>query len=571
MGKIRKIDFSAERFGELAEKFYSEGKYVESLRFTFREIEEYGETLETLTRLCDIYENLGLSSTAIKYLFKALDISDSDDWPDIYEGLAVNYLNMGKEAQSALYYNRLIESDKSISNEMKLEIAEAFSQTKKPPLKISYPPKLVDYTEDLAAASRALKRGDCQSTIRRLDGIEEGSKAYEEAQEMLSLAYVLSGELDRAKEVCSRILEKNPNSIRAYATLAAAYLESDEQEKSRAIAEKLSTMQTDDEEEVYKIATVCCENGLHRQAYERFKYLEKQAPFDGRLLYFKGVSAYKSGLLKEAINAFSELYTVYPDAAVVRYYLEEMRREQLLKEKGEEVKKIDVNYFYTIPLPEREQRIEYLMTMEKASKEEVELLGMGANALGIFQWCFDERDGMDYDLQYLACLAACRSYQDEFLREILLDNEVIDALKVETLRMLYERNEGGEQGVVFYDVYHKVKLLPIEVGRKKRKKILQAYARTASRFSLLNSDFAERMKASAELLYRALETFDCLDHADNVEECACAIYLLSEVNEWGKNIEKMSSVFEANADRVRVLLTTVACYRQSDKDLDLIF
>ena len=571
MGKIRKIDFSAERFGELAEKFYSEGKYVESLRFTFREIEEYGETPETLTRLCDIYENLGLSSTAIKYLFKALDISDSDDWPDIYEGLAVNYLNMGKEAQSALYYNRLIESDKSISNEMKLEIAEAFSQTKKPPLKISYPPKLVDYTEDLAAASRALKRGDCQSTIRRLDGIEEGSKAYEEAQEMLSLAYVLSGELDRAKEVCSRILEKNPNSIRAYATLAAAYLESDEREKSRAIAEKLSTMQTDDEEEVYKIATVCCENGLHRQAYERFKYLEKQSPFDGRLLYFKGVSAYKSGLLKEAINAFSELYTVYPDAAVVRYYLEEMRREQLLKEKGEEVEKIDVNYFYTIPLPEREQRIEYLMTMEKASKEEVELLGMGANALGIFQWCFDERDGMDYDLQYLACLAACRSYQDEFLREILLDNEVIDALKVETLRMLYERNEGGEQGVVFYDVYHKVKLLPIEVGRKKRKKILQAYARTASRFSLLNSDFAERMKASAELLYRALETFDCLDHADNVEEYACAIYLLSEVNEWGKNIEKMSSVFEANADRVRVLLTTVACYRQSDKDLDLIF
>jgi hypothetical protein len=289
------------------------------------------------------------------------------------------------------------------------------------------------------------------------------------------------------------------------------------------------------------------------------------------LLYFKGATAYKSGLLDEAIDAFSNLCTVYPEAAVVQYYLDEMRREKSLVEQGEKPDKIEINYFYTIPKEERQNRIEFLLSVEKASKEEAEFLGMGANAMGYLQWCFDERDGMDYDLQYLACLVANRSRQDEFLREVLLDNEAIDPLKAEILRMLYERNEGGEQGVVFYDVYHRVNLLPISIGRKKRKKIISAYAKTASRFALLNEEFAQRLKSSAELLYKALETFDCLDHAEDIDECACVIYLLSDLKDWGKNIEKMSSAFEANVDRVKVLLTTVACYRQSDRDLDLLF
>jgi hypothetical protein len=137
--------------------------------------------------------------------------------------------------------------------------------------------------------------------------------------------------------------------------------------------------------------------------------------------------------------------------------------------------------------------------------------------------------------------------------------------------MFYERNEEGTQGVVFYDVYHKVNFLPIAIGRKKRKKFISAYAKTASRFALLNAEFATQLKASAELLYRALENFDRLDSTENVDECACAIYLLSDHKEWGKNIEKMAAAFEANVDLVKVLLTTVACYRQSDRDLDLLF
>lgn len=571
MGKTRRIDFSAKRLNAMAEKFYNEGNYVSALRFTFREIEENGESPISLNRLCDIYENLGLNSTAIKYLFKLLDISDEIDYPDVYEGLAVNYLNMGKEAQSAFYYNCLIDADESISSEMKLEIAEAFAQKPKSPFKISYPPRLAEYHEELDIAARALKRGDCKTASRALVKVEKGSKHYETAREMLSLSYVLSGKLEEAKSVCEEILQTNPDSIRAWATLAATYLESKEFDKSKEIAVKLSGLHTDNEEELYKIATVCCENGLHKEAYERFVTLERNAPFDGRLLYFKGVSAYKSGFLEEAIDAFSDLFAVYPDAAVVEYFLQEMRKESDLRKQGKSPDALEINYFYQVPQGERDRRLDFLMSVEKASKDDAELLGAIADATGLLRWCFDEHDGMDYDLQYVACLVANRSKQDEFLREVLLDNEVIDVLKLEILKLFYERNEGGTLGVVLYDVYRKVELLPIKIGRKQRKKFISAYARTASKFALANEEYGELLRSSAQTLYRALEAFDCLDHVDNVDECACAIYLLSDVKEWGKNIEKMASAFEANVDKVKVLLTTVACYRQSDRDLDLLF
>ena len=326
MGKVKRIDFSAKRLSAMAEKYYGEGKYVPALRFTYKEIERFGGTEDLYFRLADIYEAMGLNSSAVNCWFKALDMATEEDLPDVYEGLAVNYLNMGKEAQAAFYYNCLIESDDQIPEETKFEIAEAFAEKPQSPFKISYPPQLSDYKKEVDFAARALKRGDCKNAISVLEKVEKGSKEYVAATEMRALALLLSGEVEKAKEVCFELLETDENNIRALATLAAAYLEEGETEKSKELALRLCKETPKDDEEGYKIATVCCENGLHLEAYKRFVELEKQSPYDGRMLYFKGVSAFNCGKIDEAIKAFDDLCAVYPDAAVVEYYLKEMER-----------------------------------------------------------------------------------------------------------------------------------------------------------------------------------------------------------------------------------------------------
>ncbi len=563
MGKVKRIDFSAKRLSSMAEKYYGEGKYVPALRFTYKEIERFGGLGDCYFRLADIYEAMGLNSSAINCWFKALDIASEEELPDIYEGLAVNYLNMGKEAQAAFYYNCLIESDDEISDEMKFEIAEAFSEKPQPLFKISHPPRLADYKKEVDFAARALKYGDCKKALSALEKVEKGSKDYLAASEMRALALLLSGDVRGAKDVCLEVLETEPRNIRALATLAAAYLEEGERQKSKELALLLCKETPKDEEDRYKIATVCCENGLHLEAYERFSEMEKEAPYDGRMLYFKGVAAFNCGKIDEAINAFDDLLAVYPDAAVVEYYLKEMRNYREKIAVGEETEKPTLTYFYQVPQAEREKRCHFLIDIGKTSKEEAELLGVFAHTGGLFRWCFDELDGMDHDLQYLACVIAERARVDEFLREILLDNEVLDLLKIEILRILYERNEEAEYGAVIYHVYRKLKLLPLKIGRKARKKFIAAYARTASKFVALNNDYGKKLKETAEALYRALEKCDCFEQAENPDDCSCAIYLLAGFKEVEGGVETAALAFDANPDRVKELLSTASSASQS--------
>ena len=96
---------------------------ISALKFAYRELENFGASGDVFVRLSDIYEAMNLQGMAINWWFRFLDIADMDDLPDIYEGLADNYLALGQENQSAYYYNRLIDSDETIPEEKKLDIA----------------------------------------------------------------------------------------------------------------------------------------------------------------------------------------------------------------------------------------------------------------------------------------------------------------------------------------------------------------------------------------------------------------------------------------------------------------
>ncbi len=551
--KVQKIDYSKKRLGALADQFYNEGNYLSALRFAYKELDLYGGDEEVYARLTDIYEGMGLHGTAINWWFRFLDIADESCLPDIYEGLAVNFLNLGNESQSAYYYNKLIDADDNLPDETKLDIAAAFSTAKKERFHFIYPPRLADYTKEIHYGSRALKMGDFERAIDELSKIEKGSKDYPQAQEMIAVAHLLAGDSKAAEEVCVALLKDIPDDIRSQATLAAVYLEQGRAEDSKALALRLAAQTQTEADDLYKVATVCCENGLHEEAYQKFCLLDKKIPFDGRMLYFKGVAAYKSGHIDAAEKVFATLCTVYPDAEVAKYYLKEIRAYQ----EGERESSPELIYFYHLPQEERENRCKTLLQIRKCAKDEAMLFGALALQEGYFRWCFDEMDGGDHDLQYLALITAVHVRADDFIQDILLDSDVADILKIETLRMLYERNEDAEMGMVLYNIYRRLYLQSIRIGRKKRKRFIQSYAKVASKFVGFSEEHGNKLKAAAEKLYRCLEYYDALDLIDKPEDCACAIFLLSDLKELGSNTKNIASTFDANEERVSVLLTMV--------------
>ncbi|MBQ8657986.1 MAG: hypothetical protein IJ506_02525 [Clostridia bacterium] len=557
--KVQKIDFSYDRLGRMADQYYNEGKYIAALRFAYKQYDEYGGDGDVYTRLADIYENMGLHSSAVNCWYKFLDDCEVEDLPDIYEGLAVNYLNMGNDSQSAYYYNQLINVDDTLPEETKYEIAETFSSKKKDRFRFVYPPEKADYSKELEMGSIVLKHGDPDQAIEILDKVAKGSKEYYRAKEMQAIAYLLSERAKTAENICLDVLEDRPDSVQAMSTLAAAYLEQDRLGESRALAEKLAAEKQENSEEIYKVATVCCENGLHEEAYRKFLELENEMPYDGRMLYFRAVAAAKSGRVKEAIADFDRLCTIYPDAFVAEYYLDLLREWK----EGEPIP--ELSYFYRVPLEERERRRQVLAQIAKMPKEEAELFGDIAQNEGLFRWCFDEMDGSDHDLQYRALAIAVHASALRFIREALLDSEVSDVLKIETLRMLLERNEPASFGLVLCNIYRKIHLLKIDIGRKKRKKFIDGYARIASKFIAISDGYAKKIKNSAEKLYRAVEKNEQFDLLDNGDDIACAIYLLSGLRELGKDVDQISAVFEANAAKVRVLLASCASFEYTEK------
>ncbi len=553
--KTKKIDFSRKRLARLADDYYNEGKYLAALRYAHRELLEFGGDADVYARLCDIYEGMGLQGSAIKYWFRYLDVAAEEELPDIYESLAANFLAIGNERQSAYYYNLLVDADDTLPEDTKMDIAEAFAEDKHKGFRLVYPPALADYSKEISLASKVLKAGDSKRAVEILDEVACGSQQYASAKEMQAVAYLLQGNAPKAEEVCKALLEQEPDSVRVLATLAAVYLEQGKKEESYALALRLASIEKIDDEDVYKVATVCCENGLHEDAYKKFAYLDEKTPYDGRMLYFKGVAAYNSGRLQEAIDALDELCGVYPDAEVAKYYLQALRSYQIARKEGEEATPPELTYFYHLPQEEREERCANLLKISSCSKEDAPLFGLLALHDGYFAWCFDEMDGGDRDLQYLGLVTAAHVRADEFLQDVLLDFEVADVLKIETLRMLIELNEDMDIGVVLCNLYRQVPVRKLNVGRKKRKKFIEGYARVVSKFGVVDERYCGILQCSAELLYGALERSNALDLAENPDDIACAIYFLSEIRDLGKDRAWVASAFDANLAKVNVLLS----------------
>ncbi len=558
----KKITLTAERAFALADQFYESGEYERSLQWCFNAINgrlfDYPDAIrDACVRIVDCYEAMGLNGSAVQWLYAwlhtAYELEWTEDLPEIYEGLAVNYLNMGKEAQSAYYYNKLIDVDATLPPEAKFEIADTFAKPKSSGFRFVYPPRLADYSKVLEQGSRALKEGDGKRAVQYFSQVEKGSKEYSNAQEMQAVAHLLCGEVDEAQAVCEGLLEETPNDVRALATLCAVYLEKGETGKSRRIADALCQMSVQTQDEIYKVATVCCENGLHDEAYKRFVQLEKETPYDGRTLYFKAVSSWKSGRYKEAERTLDRIATTYPYAEVAKYYLSAVRAYNQAVEDGKTASlELEPSYFYCLPQAEREGRCQELIALTHNKQDEA---WYTVEELETFvRWCFDEMDGADHELQYLGMLVAYQCKMEDILEEVALNPEVLDAFKIELLRLRYEENAEREMDFVLCDIYRQLKLLPIKIGAKRKRKFVRAYAKVASKFAPINDGYGKKLQSGAEALYLDMQARGALNFVDNEDDLACAIFVFSGIKEVYGSFDAICAMLDGKPERVQRLL-----------------
>ena len=552
MKKVTKIDLSADRLLTLATELVDNHNYIGALKILNKNSQLNGIFDEPLALYAEIFDDMGLYEKCVNGWFKYMDEADYVDLSDCYEGLAISYMNLGNEHYSAYYYNKLLSESDEVDADMREEILREFQSNEENPLKFSYPPALEDCSEYINGGIAHMKAGEYDRAIEEFEKVGEGNPRYLSARNYVAMCKIISDRCEEAEQECLAVLEKYPDDVQALTTLAAVKTEAGKREEALSLAQKLLGLELTDPENIYKIATVCCENKLHAEAYGLFKKLTGELQYDLNIMYFKAVSAFNSGKFEESFSAFDDLCTIYPEAVTARYYY---RRARAMAESGD-IK--ELSYFYRMPNDVRESSLKLLAAYLRLSSAAAKKLATEVDLSDCIKWCFDEIEGYGgSELQLLAAQVAAKARLDGIVRNVLLDAFIDDRLKIEVLTSLAERNEFECFGVVICHIYRRITTAALDIGRLKKKYFVQAYARLVAHFSVLEDENGFLFAEAAESIYNNLAEHGRLEEVKNVDLLTAAIYRLSDVNAAGIEGDKIYSFFEVDKKHVDNLLKDI--------------
>lgn len=554
MNKTDAIDFSPDRLIAIAADDVEAHDYIGALKMLNKNAVLNGNDEDSYMLYAEAFDDMGLYEKCVNGWFKYIDYAGSGaDYAEAYEGLAVSFMNMGQENFAAFYYNKLLmETDDSLTKQNRQEIINAFIKDDKPPLKFVYPPKLADYSEEIDSGMEHMRGNDFEGAIEEFAKVDEGNDGYIPARNYIAMCNVICDKLEEAEEECRRILERDPSNVQAMTTFAAVRSQQGRKGDAEKLAERLLALNPEASEDIYKIATVCCENGMHEQAYDLFCKLDEKFDYDCSILFFKAVAAYNCGKIQKSLEIFDLLLTIYPNAIAADYW----HFVALKESKKKEEKRIkELEYYYRLPRIECESNIQILTEINKLSEAAALKMTKLADVTGIIHWCFDEGDGSaSYELKTLGALCAVKCRLEDTVRDILLDAFLQDGIKMETLNALVQQNEEGEYGLVVCNIYKRVTIVPVNLGKPRRKTFLKAYGLAFSRFAMLAEEYSFKLAASCEKLYEKLERENRLDGCRSVSALAAAIVKYAEIKENGLNEEQIYSFFGTDTEKVNKIL-----------------
>lgn len=553
--KVIQFDLSADRLLDLAEAKLDRGEYLAAARLLHKSLELYGPGADEYADLAEVYDEMELFELAAMNWFRFLDVCEESERVDAYEGLAACYYNMGNTAQAMFYYKKM-RMDKNFSPEREWNWGDMAQPAAGSPFKISWPPEHADYSEEIDEGLQAIKRGEYAKAQKQFLRVHPDSEYRATAMNYLAVTYLLAGASDKAEKVCIELLGRNPDDVQALSTYAAVLTEQDRKAESRTVAERLAAIPTENPDDLYKIATVCCENGLYEQAYSKFCKLETRVSYDRTLLYFKAVAAFRCGKYKESLSSLGKLLDIYPNAAVARYYYQAIRR---YVESGGAVP--ETSFFYCVPQKEREDQVSRLLFMTNLNLHDLKTVAAEGAVFETLEWCFDEREGQEAILQKLALRVAIRADLRSFWSGILLDVTVDDMIKVDAVRSLCERNRDFECGIVIADIYGRIFFRRLEIGSKRRAQFVGAYALCFARFALINIVNGEQLCAVTQRIYNLFSEQNCFSVIRKREALACAIYLQLRPGDL-KKMDQLAESMGADAAEVdRIFETIQQCQR----------
>lgn len=548
MSKSVQIDFSGDRLIAIAADMVEQHNYITALKMLNKNAEISGNDADSFMLYAEIFDDMGLYERSVHNWFKYMDLAEFSELSDCYEGLAVGYMNLGNDQFSAYYYNKLLIETDEMDSVTREQIVRDFLSVEENPLKFAWPPEIADVSDIMFEGMNYMKQGEYQKAYEKFGLVAEGNPKWVEARNYMAMCLIVQERSEEAERECMLLLEKYPENIQALTTLAAIKTEAGKHEESAELTKRLLSLKVTDSDDIFKIATVCCENKFHNDAYNLFCKMESEYYGDLNILYFKAISAFNSKRFDESFSAFDKILAIYPDAVIAQYWYG-VARSLRDEDKWEEL-----SYFYSLPQKIRESSLEVLAAFMKLPKKQAEQLSDELSISGAIKWCFDETPASgSEELRILAAHAAVKAKMEDFVRDLLLNPFVSDRLKIDILESLTMRNSDNSFGVVICNVYRRVTVRKLYTGIKKRINFVRAYARLVAHFSILENEYGERFAVSCEKLYGKFEREERLEATSDVDALTAYAFEEAGINEAGISKENICAFFDVSESRLKKL------------------
>ncbi|HJA02412.1 MAG TPA: hypothetical protein H9797_03420 [Candidatus Gallimonas gallistercoris] len=540
---IRRLDFSDEFLLDSAEKRYEAGDYMGTLTMLNKRAGMYRPCADASALYADVYEAFSLWIPCADAWFRFLDTCNEADFGEGYEGLSLAFANMGDALRAELYYRRSFEVSGEVPPSDLDE--EDFVPEQRPQLRLIHSDDgTVSDPDLLRRGVLFVKLGELDKAKEVLSEIEPGSEDFPSACGLIAMCKLLTGDTAGAAEECERMLEYHPDNIHALTTYCAVLGAQDRKEEAKAVGRKLAAMDSDSAEDLYRIATALCETGLDSEAYEKLTKLKGMQPYDDSILWFHAVAALRSGRKEEAISSLETLTTVYPRRVIATLYLERLRGD----------KEVTISYFYRLPEDTYKELTSFLLMADGVEPEMAERLGGDKEIENYIRLAFDQLEGRDQKLQQLAARVAVKCRCDDVVRELLLDFEGDEFIKLSMMRDLVLRNEDNSFGVVICNFYREFYTHKMEFDGRRPDQFMEAFAEVYSRYSITADDNERKLLYAAEDVNYTLVDADAEDLFAEKDALAAAIYREARLTDGEHGIETIANLFNANVHTVKEIL-----------------
>ena len=540
---IRRLDFSDEFLLDSAEKRYEAGDYMGTLTMLNKRAGMYRPCADASALYADVYEAFSLWIPCADAWFRFLDTCNEADFGEGYEGLSLAFANMGDALRAELYYRRSFEVSGEVPPSDLDE--EDFVPEQRPQLRLIHSDDgTVSDPDLLRRGVLFVKLGELDNAKEVLSETEQGSEEFSSACGLIAMCKLLTGDTAGAAEECERMLEYHPDNIHALTTYCAVLGAQDRKEEAKAVGRKLAAMDSDSAEDLYRIATALCETGLDGEAYEKLTKLKGMQPYDDSILWFHAVAALRSGRKEEAISSLETLTTVYPRRVIATLYLERLRGD----------KEVTISYFYRLPEDTYKELTSFLLMADGVEPEMAERLGGDKEIENYIRLAFDQLEGRDQKLQQLAARVAVKCRCDDVVRELLLDFEGDEFIKLSMMRDLVLRNEDNSFGVVICNFYREFYTHKMEFDGRRPDQFMEAFAEVYSRYSITADDNERKLLYAAEDVNYTLVDADAEDLFAEKDALAAAIYREARLTDGEHGIETIANLFNANVHTVKEIL-----------------